>query len=278
MDQVMTTTNTTASIPEVWSRKWYEVLLAELPFNAIISREYEGEIQDVGDTVNISSVPEFAEGDDYDEDERSDAEALTVSGQQLVINQRTKKDFIVTKQSIIQSLEMMTKLRDMAIYAILKRIQTKIIAAIVPSTSAPDHTIGYTSGTTLALADLLNGKELLDTANVPAGDRHAALGSAQTNDIFNITGFTSSDFLVAGSPLSTGQVPQQLLGFSPHLCNALGNVAALFHRSFMTMAAQKGVSVAQYDLGVDGTRATRVNVDTLWGLKQLDNKRVVTLT
>ncbi len=45
----------------------------------------------------------------------------------------------------------------------------------------------------------------------------------------------------------------------------------------MTMAAQQGVAVNEYDLGVDGTRATRVNVDTLFGLKQLDNKRLVTL-
>jgi len=45
----------------------------------------------------------------------------------------------------------------------------------------------------------------------------------------------------------------------------------------MQMAVQQGINVAEYDLGVDGKRATRVNVDMLFGLKQFDNKRVATL-
>jgi hypothetical protein len=69
-----------------------------------------------------------------------------------------------------------------------------------------------------------------------------------------------------------------LLGFSPRMTTLLGNVVEFFHSSFMTMAAQEGMNVAVYDKGVDGIRATRVNVDTLYGLKQLDNKRVVKIS
>ena len=47
-------------VPEIWSQRYYDVLLAELPFNAIVSRDYEGEIQNLGDTVKISTFPEFA--------------------------------------------------------------------------------------------------------------------------------------------------------------------------------------------------------------------------
>ncbi len=43
------------------------------------------------------------------------------------------------------------------------------------------------------------------------------------------------------------------------------------------MAAQKGLSISEYDLGVDGKRAMRVNVDWLGGFKQLDNLRLVTI-
>jgi len=103
------------------------------------------------------------------------------------------------------------------------------------------------------------------------------LGSAQTNDIFNIVGFTSSDFLLTGAPLSTGQVPAGLLGFMPHMTTLVGNVAHFFHYSYMQMAAQQGMAVQVYDLGVDGKRASRVNVDTLFGLKQTDGLRVVTI-
>jgi hypothetical protein len=281
MDQLMRAgTETSAIIPEVWSADFFEVLLAELPFNSIIATDYENEISDLGDTVNVASIPEFDEGTELAEDERADAAALTITSQQLIINKRIVKDFIVTKLALIQSQPVMDQLKQMAIYAVLKKMQSIIIAAIVPSASAPDHTIAYDTGTTAALADLLEVKELLDTANVPMGDRHSVFGAAQTNDIFNITGFTSSDFLTAGQSgvLSSGELPSQLLGFRPHMTTVVGNTSYHFHRTFMQMAVQQGMSVAEFDLGADGKRATRVNVDVLFGLKQMDSKRVVTLS
>ncbi len=98
-DQIISTTESTVIIPEVWSAKFYEVLLAKLPFMDSVDREYEGEIQDLGDTVNITSIPEFDEGTVLAEGSRNDAEALTLAGQQLVINKRVAKDYIVTKRA-----------------------------------------------------------------------------------------------------------------------------------------------------------------------------------
>ncbi len=280
-DAVMrASTEMSAIVPEVWSARFYDVLLAELPFASLIDNSYEGEIADLGDIVNISSFPEFDSGVEIAEDQRNDAESITVSGQQLTINKRVAKDFIVTRQATLQSLPHMDKLRELAVYALMKKMQSIIIAAVVPSPSAPDHAIAYDSSTTLALADILEIKELLDLQDVPLdGNRSAVLGAAQMNDLFNITGFTSSDFLLAqsGAPLATGLVPP-LLGFNVSMTTEAGNVSYYFHKSFMTIAVQDPVRVNQYDLGVDGIRGTRVNCDVLFGLKQLDNVRVATLT
>jgi len=265
-------------VPEIWSKKYYDSLLENLPFRAIIDDSYEGEIQNLGDTVKVSSFPEFDEGDVIAEDERADAESITVTQQSLVINSRIVKDFIVTNRALLQSLPVMDKLRDLAIFSINKKIQSLIIAAIVPSAAAPDHSIAYDSGTTLALADILEIKELLDAQDVPMAERHMVLGSAQLNDIFAITNFTSSDFITSGSPVVSGELPPALAGFKPHFASGVGNVVYAFQKSFMTIAAQKGITVKEYDLGVDGKRAARFNVDTLLGLKQLDNKRVATLS
>jgi hypothetical protein len=212
------------------------------------------------------------------EGERNSAESITVSGQQLVINKRVVKDFIITRMATLQSLPHMDKLRELAVYSLMKKMQAIIVAAIVPNASAPDHSIAYDSSTTLALADILEIKELLDAQDVPAVDRHGVLGSAQMNDIFNITGFTSSDFLMAqsGAPLATGLVPP-LLGFNMSMTTEVGTTSYWFHRSFMTIAVQDPVRINQYDLGVDGQRAVRVNTDCLFGIKQLDGLRVGTL-
>lgn len=278
-DQIMTAAaNLSVIIPQVWSARYFDVLLANLAFAPVISRDWEGEIQDLGDRVLISQFPEFAQGEELAEDERADAVAVTVTQQSLIINKRVVRDFIVTKLAMLQSLPHMDKLRELAIYAVMKKIDNTIIATIVPSASSPDMTGGYTSGTTLALADILNAKKALDAQNVPAGDRSMILDTPQTNDLFNITGFMSSDFVTANSPLSSGQAPTSLLGFSPRMTTLASAVSYFFHKSFMTLASQQGLNVNVYDLGVDGKRAARVNIDTLYGLKQLDSKRVYTLS
>lgn len=276
-DEIMTAgTETSVIVPEVWSSNYYDALLAGLPWNMIVSQDYQGEVSKLGDTVNISTFPEFDEAEEVGEDVKADASSITVTSQALVINKRIIKDFIVTDRALLQSLPMMDKLKELAVYSILKKMQSIIIAAISPSTSAPDHTIAYDTGTTLVLADILEAKELLDAQDVPASGRHGVMGAAQLNDIFNITGFTSSDFLVAGSPLATGQVPP-LVGFNPHYTSVQGNTSYWCHESFMTMASQKGLTVKEYDRGAQGFRDVRVNCDTLFGLKQLDNTRIVAL-
>jgi len=151
-------------VPEIWSRNYYDTLLSSTPFRSLIDNSYQSEISQMGNTVNISQFPEFGEATTVNETARVDADSVTVSQIQLVINKRVAKDFILTNRSMLQSLPAMDKLQQLAIYSIQKGIQSLIIAAISPSTSSPDHVISYDSGTTLALADLLEGKELLDEA------------------------------------------------------------------------------------------------------------------
>ena len=278
-DQLITTgVEATAIVPELWSSRFYDVLLAELPFNASVSRDYEGEVSDLGDIVNISTIPEFSQATELNEGARNDADAVTTTKQQLVINKRLVKDFIVTKRAQLQSLPMMDKLREHAVYAIMKKMQSIIIETIVPSASAPDHDIAFDSSTTLQLADILEAKELLDSQDVPQGERKMITGVSQYNDLFNVSGFTSRDFIPAGSPLTQGAIQTPVMGFEAMMTSELGNVAYAFHPEFMTMAIQDDLSISVFDLGNDGVRASRVNVDLLFGLKQLDDKRVVKIS
>jgi len=270
-------TELSAIVPELWSQKFYDTLLAALPFNDLISRDYEGEIKALGDTVNISQFPQFDLAQEIAEDEQVDADGVTVSSQQLVINKQVVKDYIITNRAQIQSLEHANALRDLASYSIMKKMQKTIIETIVPNAAAPDHAIAYDSGTTLALADILEAKELLDAQNVPEEGRSMVLGAAQANDMFNIVGFVSRDFIPAGSPLVSGQFQTPVVGFSVKMTTEAGNTAYLFHPQFMSMAVQQAPEVKVFDLGVQGQRAERVNMTVLWGLKQLDGLRVVTI-
>lgn len=275
-DQIHRTNPELAAItPELWSARWYPTLLATLPFNDSISRDYEGEISQLGDILNISDFPEFDEAQEILEDERADADSITPNGQQLVVNKQVVKDFILTKRAQKQSLDASNKLRDHAMYSIMKKMQSIIIAEIAPVGA---NAIAYDSGTTLALADILEAKELLDDKNVEEMGRTMIVGSAQYNDLFNITGFTSRDFIPAGSPLTQGAITTPVLGFQFKWTTEAGNTSYFFSPLFLTMAVQQTPDVRMYDLGQDGKRAERVNMDVLFGVKQLSGDRVVTIS
>lgn len=278
MDQVMTAaTEMDALIPEIWSAAFYPTLKEKLPFIASVSSDYEGQISALGDTVNIMNLPQFAAAEEISENAAVAADAITVTKTQLIINKQVAKDYIITKKAMKQSMEAQAALRDLALHSILKKMQSVIIAEIVPSAAAPDHSIAFDSGTTLGLADILEAKELLDDADVEELGRVMTLGSAQYNDLFNITGFVSKDFIAAGSPLQSGAVSLPVLGFDVRWTSEAGNVSYLFHPLFLQMAVQQVPEVEVVSLGGDGKRATRVNMDVLFGVKQCSNLRVVTI-
>ena len=276
-NEMIGTTESSAIVPEVWSAVFLETLVDRLPFNDCVDYRWQGEIQALGDIINISQIPEFDAASELAEGAAADADSVTVTGQQLTINNRIHKDFIVTKKSQLQSLPFMDELRSKAIYAIMKRMQQIIIDDISPSAATPDHVISYDSGSTLALADILEAKELLDTANVAEDMRSGVMGAAQWNDLFNISGFTSRDFIPAGSPLTSGSIQTPIAGFMPKMTNVVGSTSYWFHHSFMAVAIQEALNISVYDLGVEGVRAARVNVDLLMGNLQVDNTRVVSV-
>ena len=279
-DQVMRkSTELDALTPELWSANFYPTLLETLPFNDVVDRGYESDIRALGDTLNISNVPQFDEAEEIAEDQRSDADAVTVTNIQLLINKQVVKDYIITARAMRQSIDSQNELRNLATHSILKKMQSIIIAESVPSAAAPDHQIAFDSGTTLALADMLEAKELLDEQNVPDdGTCCMILGSEQWNDLFNITGFTSRDFIPAGSPLTQASFTTNLLGFRPKFTTEAADTSYFFHPAYLTLAIQENPAVETFNLGVDGKRAMRVNMTTLFGVKILDNKRIVTIS
>jgi len=265
-----------AAIPELWAAAFYPTLLEKLPFAGSVATNYQGVIQQLGDAVNITSWPQFDEAEEILENQAVAADAVTAQNIQLLINKQLAKDFIITRKTELQSLEIMNALRDLALHSILKKMQKIIIAAIVPSTS-PDHTIGYSSGTTLQLVDILAAKELLDNADVEEAGRTMILGAAQYNDLFNIAGIVSTDFGQSGS-LVSGQVNGLVLGMQVKWTSEVGNTAYFSHPLFIEMAVQQEPTPSVHDLGVNGVRGTRVNMEVLFGLKQASDLRVVTVS
>lgn len=269
-----------AIVPQIWSQKFTQNLRAALPWIDCVARDYEGEIQNLGDRVFIPTLPDGSVASIMGEGAVGETDAATASTTPLIINLRAYKDFKISDQAQLQSISFMDQLRDIAINAIMQKMQNLIIASVVPSPSAPDHTLAYTSGTTLALVDILAAKRLLDAANVPDDSRFMISGTGQANDMLNIVNFVNTQYaptMAGAAPSITGAVQLPVEGFIPKKTTANGNVSHFFHRSFLQMAVQKQLSIKLYDLGVLGERGYRLNVDILFGLKQNFDTRVVSV-
>lgn len=276
MDEQMTAdAEFSAVIPEVWSTEWYPNLLERLPWASSIGRAYEQEIQALGDTVNITIFPQFPEARDLAEGQRNAAQKITLGNAQLVINKQTVQDFIVTARAERQSLDVQTKLMELAFFSIMKKMQKNIIANVAPSVAAPDHVVPYASGTTMALADWIEVKGLLDDQNVNEMGRKAILDSPQLNNLFNISGFMSRDFVPTSTMMQSGVIQTPVLGFEVLWTTVADGVSTFFSPEFLQMAVQENPTPKIYDLGGDGQRAKRVNMTVLYGIKQVDELRVV---
>lgn len=276
MDEIMSVdAEFSAVVPEIWSASWYPTLLERLPWASSIGQDYQRDASALGDTLNITTFPQFPEARDLQEGQKNDAQKITLGNSQLLINKQTVQDFIVTERSERQGLNVQQKLMDLAFFSIMKKMQKNIIAAVSPSTSAPDHVVPYQSGTTLGLADWIEVKGLLDTQNVSEMGRKAILDSPQLNNLFNISGFMSRDFVPSSTMMQTGVIQTPVLGFEVLWTTVADGVSTFFVPEFLQIAVQQNAVPKLFDLGGEGIRAKRVNMTVLYGIKQVDNSRVV---
>lgn len=274
-EQMDANTEFDAVIPEIWSSSWYPTLLERMVFADSVGHAYEQDIQALGDKVNITTFPQFPEARDLAEGQANDAQKITLGNSQLVVNKQTVQDFIVTKRAERQSLDVQQKIMELAFFSIIKKMQKNIIAEIAPSVSAPDHVIPYSSGTTMALADWIEVKTLLDNQNVNENGRIAILGTNQINALFNISGFMSRDFVPNSEAMSNGAITSPVLGFLVKWTTVVADTSTFFSPEFLQMAVQENPVPEIFNLGADGSRAKRVNMTVLYGLKQVDSLRVV---
>ena len=69
-----------------------------------------------------------------------------------------------------------------------------------------------------------------------------------------------------------------IVGFEPKFTSIASAVTYLYHPSFLTLAIQQSLNIEVSSMAADGVRGTRVNVDLLAGVAQLDDVRVVTIS
>ncbi|MBK7380565.1 MAG: hypothetical protein IPJ03_16540 [Ignavibacteriales bacterium] len=259
-------------IPEIWSASMYDELRNSIMFANLFSRQYEGEIKNVGDTVKVQQIQAPSAEILTDDKQQFASSALTVSQFSIVANKRASAAFEFTDLAQLQSLSFQQQAQEALVYAIRLKMESDIIAGLLPSTSAPDHDIAPASGP-LAAVDLGTMRTLLSTAKVPVSNRSLLLSPSYYGDLLNATTVTSMDF-VNGNSAQSGVVAS-FMGFQIMEHNLLGNdIGFAIHPSALQLVMQTEVRVKISDLHSQNKYGYLLSADLVYGYTLADNRRI----
>jgi hypothetical protein len=265
---------------------WSPVFVPELKESAIlpnlVSKDYDGQISQGGDTVYVSMV-EAATGQIKtigSGHETFDSEKLTTQRIAIVA------DKVITVAYELDSLiglqnQLGAPGGDSAIRASLMKgaelqLNSYLYGLIAPSTSAPDHSIAGV--TDFNASQLLANRKLASQAKWPNDGQWWVLADpSYYNDILNAATMTSGDY-VGDQPVVGGKVVQRRFGFnilednsaamaklSPTL--AAEDYALTFHKDFMYLVMQQQPVFKLSDLHSNKQHGYLLSVSMVVGAK-----------
>lgn len=264
-------------IPEIWSAKMYQELRNDVMFANIFSREYEGEIKNFGDVVNVQQI--VAPSGEIITDDKALFQSSTMVVNRIAItaNKRASAAFEFTDLAQLQSMAFQADAQEALLYAIRLKLESDIIAGLVPSASTPDHTIAPASASDLAAADLGSIRTLLSNAKVPVSNRKLLLAPSYYGDLLSKTQVTSADF-VNGNSAQQGVV-SQFMGFEIMEHNLLSSdVGYAVHPSAMLLVMQQDIRIKISDLHSQNKYGYLLSADMVYGFTLADNKRIVSIS
>ena len=266
-------------IPEIWSPLIYAELRNQLMIADVFNHDYEGEIRNMGDTVRVNTIL-APSGQILTDDKQSfETEAFQVTQQSITVNKRAVAAFEFTDLAQLQSMAFEQDAREALVYALRKQIETSVLAALIPSASAPNHQIAPASASDLAAVDVATMRTLLSLAKVPKMNRYLFLDPNYYGDLLNKTTFTSSDFIQNNGAVSSGEFASPLYGFRIAESDFLGtDIGYAIHPSALTMVMQQSLRMKISDLHGQKNFGYVMSADLVFDYKLMDNTRIVKIS
>lgn len=265
-------------IPELWSPMMYSELRSKLILGNFFNRDYSGVISDVGSTVKINQITAPTAQDTTDDKALIESQEMNVNQIEVKADRIARASFEITNIAWLQSQEFQDEAREALVYSIMKSMETKIIAAMVPSASAPDHIIAPATASSLAQVDIGSIRTLLSTQSVPVEGRGLFLAPTYYGDLLG-TNFASQDYIPVGSPSATGSFSTPVYGFQVQEHDGLStDVGFGAHRSALSIVMSEGIQVSITDMKAAKKDAYLVMAKMIYGIKLMDNKRIVKIS
>lgn len=237
----------TSFIPKLWSARLLNALDKSHVFANVVNRDYEGDIQKMGDTVHINTIGAVTIGTyTQNTDFTSGPETLATTDQTLTIDQAKYFNFQVDDIDAAQAAgDIMDKAMTRAAYG-LADASDKYIAGILAG--AADKT-NLVSSTAVALTssnvyeNVVKMRTILDKANVPTAGRWLVIPPEMYALILLDDRFVKTGGEMAEGILRTGLVAQAA-GFDIYLSNNCVSVTTGTETKVTTYTITGGVDAA----------------------------------
>lgn len=171
----------TSFIPNVWSARLLDNLNKNLVFAQLCNRNYEGEIQQFGDTVHITNLTDITVKSYTANVDIADPDQLTTGDTPLVIDHGTYFNFYLNDVDKAQARgDLMDAAMRSASYKMADDTDSYIINTLSAATSTSKGNAKSVSNITPADAYglVVDIKTALDKAHVPLADRWLAVDPA----------------------------------------------------------------------------------------------------
>lgn len=239
-------TDVSNQVKKVWGPITFDEFLETAVLPSLVNREFDGQINQQGDTVYVSQINELTAQRRATSDEAAttfESQKIGTSRVSVVADQVFSIAVELSNLAVLQSQlgEADSAIRAGMIKALQKSVNTYLYSLVSPSTSAPDHSIA--SVTDFNESEFARARLLASQANWPDADRFLLLDPSYYNDALAVAALTSADY-AADAPKIGGKFTFQRYGFTVIEDNTDGLLTAgaatgtadaglWFHKSFM---------------------------------------------
>lgn len=264
-----------SNIQDMVAKAWSDIFMSELRedllLGALVNKDYEGQIAQLGDKVEVSQVNApvgqlLTVGTDAD---AFSTESLSSTSIEIKADKRAVAayEFEDTVKLMSQLGNKDSEIRQSLVYAVSNQINDYLYTLFVPSTSAPDHTINSVTDFNAAQ---LNACRLL-AAQAKWNKMkpwYALLDPSYYTDMLNATTMTSSDYVGPDTPVVSGQIAKQRFGFNILEDNSRSvDQGFLFHPDFMHLVMKTQPTFKVSDLHPNKKFGYIISVDLIFGAK-----------
>lgn len=216
----------TSFIPQLWSARLLMHLDNALVAKNFYNTDYEGEIQDYGDTVKINQIGNVSIFDYQRNTDMAAPEELTTAAQELTIDQAKAFNFQVDD---VDAAQMRAPLMDSAMSRAGVALAETEDSFLFGKLAAAVATANQIGALTIATPDdafsmLVKLREILTKSNVPHAGRKVALSPEILSYILEDTRFTGTGGSFAEGTLLSGLVGRAM-GFDVYEVNTLPEAA-----------------------------------------------------